>query len=116
MARPYKTEDIVGALNRSNGYVYLAADLLGCTADTIYRRAKRSKVVRDAMDRPRGRGLDRAESKLDDAIDRGEPWAISFKLATIGKHRGYVKRDEITGKDGESLELRIIERIRRADD
>jgi len=116
MAGRFTTDQIVAALEAQRGYVYLAADMLGCSAMTIYKRAKKSKAIQDAIDKPRGRGLDAAECKLDDAIERGEPWAISFKLATIGKHRGYVKRDEITGKDGESLELRIVERIRRSDD
>jgi hypothetical protein len=44
--------------------------------------------------------IDKAEDKLEEAVDAGEGWAIKFTLATVGKRRGYVERQEHTGADG----------------
>jgi len=33
--------------------------------------------------------LDKAETRLFNAIERDEPWAIAFCLKTLGKRRGY---------------------------
>ena len=44
-----------------------------------------------------------AELKLDAAVQAGEPWAIAFLLKTVGRKRGYVQRQEITGADGQPV-------------
>ena len=36
----------------------------------------------------------------------GEPWAVAMVLKTIGKHRGYVERQEVTGADGGSITVK----------
>ncbi|HJZ54253.1 MAG TPA: hypothetical protein VKE74_04815 [Gemmataceae bacterium] len=51
--------------------------------------------------------LDNAESSLDRAILRGEGWAITLILKTLGKNRGYVERTEIVG----GARLEIVEEI-----
>ncbi len=37
------------------------------------------------------------------AVNKGQPWAVSLVLKTLGKERGYVERGEITGKGGEPI-------------
>lgn len=39
--------------------------------------------------------IDNAEHQLDQATDRGEPWAIALTLRTLGKGRGYVEKQEM---------------------
>lgn len=104
----HKTEDIITALEKTHGMVFLAAKELGCSAMTIYRRAEAVKAVRDTIDAQRGKMLDAAELKLETAIMNGEPWAITLALKTIGKHRGYVDRQEVTGADGGSLVIEFV--------
>ena len=77
--------------------VYLAARMLGCTPQTIYNRAKRTQSIQDAIDNSRGELVDLAEQKFRAAIMNGEPWAVAMALKTIGKGRGYVERQEVTG-------------------
>jgi hypothetical protein len=105
MGRPrkYTDEQIIDALRETKGMVYLAAQNIGCEADTIYNRAKQCKEIAALIEEERGKVIDKAELKLFDAIQAGEPWAIRMVLATIGKHRGYVERQEVTGADGGSI-------------
>jgi len=49
---------------------------------------------------------DDAESAVAVAVSKREPWAISFVLRTLGRSRGYVERQEVTGKDGGAIEHR----------
>lgn len=103
----FKPHQIVHALNETRGMIYLAAERLGCEADTIYNYAKRYASVREAITRHRQRTTDIAELKLYQAINDGESWAIQYYLRTQGRDRGYVERHEFTGKDGEALRIHL---------
>lgn len=102
--KAFDDDAIVAALRKKKGMVFLAAKLLGCSAATIYKRAKESELIRETMAEARGKVIDDAEEKLANAVARGEAWAITLALKTIGKHRGYVERMEQTGADGAPLE------------
>ena len=91
---------ILEAVKKNGNAVYLAARELGCAPNTIYNRMKKSPNIRQAVEDARGEVVDYAEQKLRLAILNGEPWAIAMALKTIGKHRGYVERQEVTGADG----------------
>ena len=39
---------------------------------------------------------------------RDRSWAVQFRLRTKAKHRGYVERTEVTGKDGGDLPIVIL--------
>lgn len=47
--------------------------------------------------------LDLAESKLKTALKKGSERMIRFTLLTIGKQRGYIMRNEMTGVDGTAM-------------
>jgi hypothetical protein len=85
----YDPQEIIRALNDTRGMIYLAAERMGCEADTIYNYAKRFPAVAAAIQRHRERTTDIAELKLYQAITNGEPWAIQFYLKTQGRGRGY---------------------------
>jgi hypothetical protein len=87
--------DIVRALQATGGLVYLASKSLNCTANTIYTRAKKSRLIRQAIQGPRGELVDVAESRLRSAVLAGDPRARNFVLSTLGKKRGYVKAKEV---------------------
>jgi hypothetical protein len=91
----YKTSVIIEALRQSGGLVFLAAKSLGCSASSIYVRAKKSRVVKAAIQGPRGELVDVAESKLKSAVFAGDPRARNFVLSTLGKKRGYVRAKEV---------------------
>lgn len=80
---------VIDALKETRGVIMKAADILGCERQTIYNYRDRYEDVRAAIENTREVETDRAELKLYEAIERGEPWAISLYLKTQGKKRGY---------------------------
>jgi hypothetical protein len=91
----FTANQIIEALQATKGMVYLAAKALGCSPSTIYNYAKRYVSVQQAIDNERGKFLDTTELALQDAIDDGQGWAIAFALKTLGKHRGYVEKQQV---------------------
>ncbi len=98
MGRPqkYTDKEIISALEKHKGAIYLAAEYLGCHPDTVYERAKKVKGVQNAIDRHRGKLLDVAELALYNAVVKGENWAIAFCLKSIGRDRGYGDKLDLT--------------------
>ena len=93
------TERIIECLRETNGLVSLAAKRVPCAISTINERRKRVQAVQRVIDECREELVDLGELALRAAIIRGEPWAVGFALKTLGKSRGYVERQEVTGAD-----------------
>ena len=98
-------EQIADALVKVRGKVALAAQILKCNRTSLHRRIKRNATLRDIVKDATELRLDIAESKLDGAVLKGEAWAICFTLKCQGKQRGYIERQEVTGKDGGAIPL-----------
>lgn len=111
----YSDKDIDAALHESKGMIYIASKRLGCSPNTIRNRVRNSARLAETVEAERGLLGDTAELKLYQAIQTGEQWGITFYLRTQGRDRGYVVRDELTGKDGAPLgdSLSDEERTRR---
>lgn len=94
-----------------------AALMLKCHPDTIRNYAKRYPTVRDALLAERAALVDLAEMGFKSAIINKEPWALAFALKTLGKHLGYVERQELTGKDGEPVRhsIEFLDIVSRGD-
>lgn len=101
----YPTEEIIKALKAKRGMVYLAAEMIGCSPDAIYLRAKNVPAVAKCIGNERGKLIDTAEMKLADGVEAGEPWAIRMLLYTLGKDRGYVERQETDHMGSTTMEL-----------
>lgn len=91
----YTVAQVIEAIDAKMGMVYLAAEALGCSHQTIYNYAKKHPTVQRAIDAKRGKMLDTAEVALWKGIQDGESWAVQFALRTIGRDRGYVERQEV---------------------
>jgi len=98
---------MVIAIKESKGMIYVAARKMGCAANTIYNYAAEYEEVQRAIDEERGMMVDTAELALWKALQNGEAWAISLTLKTLGKKRGYVERQELTGADGKPIDVNI---------
>ena len=87
---------MIEALERTGGNMSAAGQLLGCTRQAIFNRAKADKDIWEAHEEGREKMLDMAEGKLMTAIQNGDMTGIIFTLKTQGKHRGWVERQEIS--------------------
>jgi hypothetical protein len=99
MGRPEKftPEEIIKALRKHKGLIYLAAKTLGCSAQTIHNYKDHYPEVKEVIESERGLFVDNAENKLAKAVETGEAWAIALVLKTLGKDRGYVEKIEHGG-------------------
>jgi hypothetical protein len=104
----YTEDEICDAIVQANGLIMVAARNLKLTRDAIYKRAKSSEKVKEAIKMAREELIDLAESRLRVAVLNGEPWAIQLALKTLGKERGYVERLENTGLDGGAIKTQTI--------
>lgn len=77
-----------------------AAKLLGVTWQTVDNYCKRWSTVDAAFKACRREMVDLAELGLRGAVLRGEPWAVTFALKTLGRNEGYAERVEHSGPDG----------------
>jgi hypothetical protein len=103
MARPKKLKEseVVEALKQSHGLKSGAAEILGVAYNTLDAYARASEAAKDVIEFWRIRRVDRAEYKLDEAIERAEPWAVALVLkgSKAGKDRGYGDRVDVTSDD-----------------
>lgn len=116
MARAYSVQQVIDALRATRGMVYLAADHLGCSPQTIYNFLARHPSVREARERESGRLLDYGEIKLYEQVMQGEAWAVKYLLSTKGKERGYTDKLEVEQHHQGDLTLHLEparERLRR---
>ena len=104
----YTAEQMIKALTEAKGLVSVAARMLGCSRQTVYNHINKQVTVKQAMEDARETMTDFAEGKLFEQINTGNITAIIFYLKTQGKSRGYVERQELTGKDGESITEGLI--------
>ena len=76
---------------------------LGVRRHTVFGYVARRPELRKIVEQCRETRIDDAESALDAAVQRGEGWAISLTLKTLGKARGYVERTEVNVQDLDRL-------------
>jgi hypothetical protein len=88
------TTAVAEALRKTHGNYRLAAMRLRCSRMGLYRVVAKNPDLQEIIQQERDGVVDVAESKLGEAVERGEAWAIMFTLKTIGKYRGYSERSE----------------------
>jgi hypothetical protein len=100
MARPkkLKPEEVVEALKQSHGLKTGAAEILGVAYNTVDTYIADSDEAQAIVNHYRVRRKDRAEYKLDEAIERGESWAVMFTLKNA-KDREYSDRVAVENGD-----------------
>ena len=94
---------VIQALTKAGGIRLGAAMVLQCSPQTITNYCNRYPEIADAIPEIRANTLDLAETKLIEAIGKGNMTAIIFYLKTQGKERGYIERFEAGGPGGAPL-------------
>jgi len=108
MKEKYTTNQIIEALREKHGNLSAASRFLGCSRDTIARYIKTYPTVKSVADEERETLIDFAENQLFQQVKDGNITAIIFTLKTIGKSRGYVERQEVTGADGGKVQIEYV--------
>lgn len=101
-------KEVEQALKQTDGNVSLAAEGLNVARSTIYRKIKRHPTLETILEDARESFVDLAQSKLRQEVQKGNITAIIFTLKTLGKSRGYVERQEVTGADGGRVEIKVV--------
>ena len=118
MKRTTRTlDETVKAINGSGGIKTVIASRLGVSRPTVDAYLERWQTAREAYDQELEQNKDLAESVILSNIriaaklaqggniaDTGDVWKyLKFKA----KERGYVERQEITGKDGDVIRVTL---------
>ena len=103
MAEKYTANQIIDALKEKHGNMSASARFLGCSRNTISRYIDTYPTVKAVYDEERETLIDFAENQLFKQVQEGNITAIIFTLKTIGKSRGYVERQEVTGANGGAI-------------
>lgn len=99
-------EEIAELLPKKNGNFAAIARALGVSRGTIQNRVKSSARLKRLTEDAREGMKDNAESSLYAAVLAGNVTACIFFLKCQAKDRGYVERQEFTGRDGGPMDLR----------
>src|SRR5574343_212469 len=84
-------DELIEAIRKTRGLLYLASNVLGVNHVTLSSLIERDPELAEIWKEEKGKTLDRAEAKLMQAVDKGEQWAITMILRTLGRERGYVE-------------------------
>ena len=104
-----KKEHLIEALRKSLGNVTIACKNVGISKSNFYNWLKEDEDLKSTLDEIRNEELpDFLESCLYSKCEEGDTKAIIFALKCKGKERGWVERQEITGKDGAPFQERQI--------
>lgn len=101
--RHYTNEEIYDALRAANGNFMAAATALGCNRQVIKKRVEETPMLIDLVADFKDGVLDQAETNIYSAVLAGDQAASKFVLTTIGKERGFITRNEMTGAGGTDL-------------
>ena len=96
---------LLEALEKTLGIVTTACKVVGVQRGTFYRYYNEDKDFAKAVKEIDNVVLDFAESQLHKQIKDNNTSSTIFYLKTKGKNRGYVERQEITGKEGEPIQI-----------
>ena len=102
----YTAAQFLIAIPDSGGFITSIAKRVGCTRQTVYNGMARYPTVKQAVADEKDQLKDMVENELLRQIKDGNTTAAIFYLKTQAKDRGYVERQEFTGKDGDKLTVR----------
>lgn len=94
---------LIECLEKTLGIVTQACKMANVGRTTFYNYYNSDEEFKKKVDDIESITLDFVESQLHKQIKDGNTTATIFYLKTKGKQRGYVERQELTGRDGKDL-------------
>ena len=109
MKRPDNSK-IIEALNATAGMVTYTAKALKCDYSTLYGWIRKSPQLQKALKAIKESHIDLAETKLLQNVKDGDPSSIFFLLKCLGKHRGYIEKQQIEHSGDMTINVRYDEK------
>jgi 20S proteasome alpha/beta subunit len=103
-----KKAEFIEEFSKKANNVSATCKAIGIERPTFYNWLKDDVDFRLKVENAEEGDIDMAESALKKQILGGNITAIIFYLKTKGKSRGYVERQEITGKDGVDIVIKEV--------
>jgi hypothetical protein len=100
-----KKKSFLEALSKSLGIISTACGKNGISRQTFYTWRNADPVFAQACQEVEENAIDFVESKLLELIAEKNPAACIFFCKTKGKSRGYIERNEFSGKDGGPIQI-----------
>lgn len=100
-----RKKKFIEIFEKSFGFVSIACENAKIGRTTYYRWLEEDSDFRQKCSDIEEANIDYAENKLLTQIREGNTTATIFYLKTKGKNRGYIERQEFTGKDGSDMIL-----------
>src|SRR5438128_147183 len=91
----FSDAQIIRALHRRRGLIYLAAKDLKCAPQSLYSRAKANPLIQECIVTRRAEIVDKAEEQLFKLAEKGDHWGISMVLYNLARDRGYMRQQEL---------------------
>ena len=107
----YTAEQFIRAIPGTGGIITAIAKKVGCDWYTAKKYITEYATIKRAYDAEKETVKDVVESSLITKAKDGESWAVKYYLSTQAKDRGYVERQEITGKDGDDVRVKIVKGV-----
>lgn len=105
-----KVQEVDAALREAMGNRAAVARKFGVTRQAVDALVKRTPSLQATLHDIEEGMIDNAESALYREVVDGNFQAVKWYLATKGKARGYVERQEVSGPDGTMLVVEIVRR------
>lgn len=109
----FTTAQFKAAIPKSGGLFATIAKRVGCDRHTAKKRIMESPTLKQDWEDETETILDLAESKAMELVNAGDPGMIRFYLATKGRSRGYVERQEIRNVDDAEIDAEIERELAR---
>jgi len=92
----FAPEEVAAALRMNHGNVSATARSLDCDRTTVLNYCQQFPTVQAAREEGVEIRIDRVEEKWEEAVERGESWAIQLGLRGQGAKRGHSEKTETT--------------------
>jgi len=99
---------LIESAEKNFGLVSLMAKDLDVAPQTVRNYMKRYVSVANAVQEQREALIDRGELALRDAIARGENWAVTLILKTLGRSRGYGDSVNVDGNIAATIKIEYV--------
>jgi hypothetical protein len=106
MANGITAEQVIEAIQGSKGFKTVIAKRLGCSYRHVFNLINKYTTAQEALENEKEGMKDWVEGKMYQKMEAGDTSMLIFYAKTQMKDRGYVERQEFTGKEGSAIVIK----------